>query len=343
MFVPGPWPPWLVQALWTVATIALLLLAGVLARVIARTYLARLTRDTKGDWDDVLLEEIGKRIPLWAVLLGLHLSQARWPLTGAAHEQAARWLGAVGLASITFAIAAILTRLVRAHGARSAMPVSGLTVNVIRIVITVLGGLAIARSFGVEIAPYLAVLGVGGLAVALAVQDPLSNLFAGLFVSIAGFVRIGDYVKLDNGAEGVVADFNWRSARIRQLADNIMDVPNAKLAQAVVTNFSRPTPEVGAGLDIVVDWSNDLAVVERVALEVATDVVRDLPGAVSTSAPNVVFGGTSDLGVKVSIGFRARSFAQQPGVRHELLKRLHARFAQEGIRWPVPASRPADA
>jgi small-conductance mechanosensitive channel len=333
------WPTWVVQALWTVVTIGVLFGVGHVVRLVLATRLSRLAARTAGDWDDVLLQEIGRRIPLWSVLIGLHLSQARWPLTGAAHLQATLWLAAVGVASVTFAVAAVLTRLAHSYGTRNAVPVSGLTVNLIRIVVTLLGALVIVQSFGYDIRGMLAVLGVTGLAVALALQDPLSNLFAGLFVSIAGFVRIGDYVRLDSGAEGYVVDFNWRSARIKQLGDNMLDVPNAKLAQAIVTNYSEPTPEIGMGLDVILDTDNDLAVVERVSLDVARDVLRTVAGAVPTAEPAIRFGAVSEIGIKMNVGFRVRTFTDQYLIRHELIKHLHARFRQEGIRWAEPPVR----
>ncbi|MEO8484047.1 MAG: mechanosensitive ion channel family protein [Acidobacteriota bacterium] len=331
MFSSDLWSPGVLQGVWTLATIAALLVTGAIARYVVGARLSKLASRTSGDWDDILVSEVGRRIPLWSVLLGLHLSQARWPLTGAAHQQASLWLGALGVASVTFAGANILTRLVVSYGSRGAVPVSRLTLNLIRLVVTILGALVIVRSFGYEITPVLTVLGVGGLAVALALQDPLSNLFAGLFVSLAGFVRLGDYVKLDSGAEGYVVDFNWRSARIRQLSDNLLEVPNSKLAQAVVTNFTQPTPELGIGLDLLIDTANDLDLVERVATDVANAVVGQVAGAVTSAAPSVRFSGVSELGVKLGIGVRVRGFTDQFLVRHELIKRLHAEFRAHGI------------
>ena len=74
----------------------------------------------------------------------------------------------------------------------------------------------ILNQLHVSIAPILTALGVGGLAVALALQDTLSNLFAGFYVAVAGQVRLGDYiVKLDTGEEGYVTDISWRTTTIR--------------------------------------------------------------------------------------------------------------------------------
>jgi small-conductance mechanosensitive channel len=342
MFAPDRWPAGMMHVAWTIATIAALLLTGAIARYIVGARLSKLASRTSSDWDDIFVSEIGRRIPLWSLLIGLHLSQARWPLTGEAHHQASLWLGALGVTSVTFAVAAILTRLAVSYGSRGTVPVSRLTLNLIRLVVTILGGLVVVRSFGYDISAMLTVLGVGGLAVALALQDPLSNLFAGLFVSIAGFIRIGDYVKLDSGAEGFVLDFNWRAARIRQLSDNLLEVPNSKLAQAVVTNYSRPTTELGMGLDLLIATTNDLDLVERVATDVAQAVVRDVEGAVVTAAPSVRFSSISELGIKMGIGFRVRSFTDQYLVRHELLKRLHTEFRARGIAFvDVRAMPPA--
>src|SRR5205085_10422215 len=106
-----------------------------------------------------------------------------------------------------------------------------------------------------------------------------------------------------------------------------------KLAQSVVTNFSQPTPEMGMGLDLLIDTANDLDLVERVAMDAATAVLRDVAGAVSTAAPSVRFSGVSELGVKVGIGFRVRGFTDQYLIRHELIKRIHAEFRTHGIRF----------
>jgi small-conductance mechanosensitive channel len=85
-------------------------------------------------------------------------------------------------------------------------------------------------------------LGIGGLAAALALQDTLSNLFGGFHLLADQPVRIGDLIRLENGMEGVVEDIGWRSTRIRSLSKDLIVVPNAKLAQSILTNCSSGTP-----------------------------------------------------------------------------------------------------
>jgi small-conductance mechanosensitive channel len=187
----------------------------------------------------------------------------------------------------------------------------------------------------------LAALGVGGLAVALALQEPLSNLFAGLFVSIGRQIRIGDYVRLDSGVEGHIQDFNWNSTRIQSLGGNLIVVPNAKVSQAVVTNYSLPTRDVGVGVDITVDFANDLTKVELITMEVAREVMRDVPGGMPEFEPAVRLSAFTDMGVRFSTGLRARDFPDQALVRHEFLKRLLKRYQHESVvlpRYPLVAN-----
>lgn len=327
-------PLWLSRAAWSAATIAGAYLIAVLIKVFVTVRLERIAAKSHGDWDDILVAELRRRVPFWGVLVGVYLSLGHWTPSAEAYHFATRVLAALGVLSVTLATAAVATRLVSVYGPRLSptTPVSGLTKNVVRILVMVLGILVVIRSLGYDITPMLAALGVGGIAVALALQEPLASLFAGVFISVAGQVRIGDYVKLDTGAEGVVADFNWRSATLRQLADNVIVVPNSKLAQAVVTNFNLPTPEMGIGVDVVVARASDLALVERIAREVAAEVVGTVEGAVKTSPPSVRFQEFTDRGIRVSIGMRARTFTDQFLIRHECIKRLGDRLTREGVR-----------
>ncbi|HEX5214936.1 MAG TPA: mechanosensitive ion channel family protein [Vicinamibacterales bacterium] len=326
-------PPWAVHAVWTGVTLVTAYILGQFLRLIVAAKLAKVAGRTEGEWDDVVIREIKKRVTLWSLLLGAHLSLNQWALTYDTLELSRRVISALGVASVTFALAAILTQLVVLKGQRASppVPVSGLTTTLVRIVITLLGALVIVRSFGHDITPYLTALGVGGFAVALALQDPLSNLFAGIFNSIAGQVRMGDYVRLDSGVEGHVVDFNWRSTRLKAAAGNLILVPNAKLAQAIVTNFTMPASDLGFAVEFTVSVGSDLAKVERVAMEVAQAAVRDVPGAMKDAPPLVRFTAFAETGVRVAVIVRALSFTDQFALKSELIKRLQARLQQESV------------
>ena len=178
-------------------------------------------------------------------------------------------------------------------------------------------------------------LGVGGLAVALALQDTLANLFAGFYLTVAKHIRIGNYIKLSSGEEGYLVDIDWRASRLRQLANNTVLVPNAKLSQSIVTNYDLPDHEIVVTIEASVDYVSDLDQVERIAIEVARDVMRTVQGGVPAFDPLVQFHTFGDPGIGFSATLRAQKFADQYLIRHEFVKRLQKRFLSEGITIPI--------
>jgi small-conductance mechanosensitive channel len=320
----------------TVLTIGVAYLIGVFVNRVVIARLVRLASRTHGHWDPVISEEIKRRVTWWAILAGAWLSLAYWRFDPSWRTLASGTIIALAGLSATLAAGAIATRLVAYYGPRVAptVPAGGLTQNLTRLVVFVVGSLVILNSLGVSITPVLATLGVGGLAVALALQEPLSNLFAGIFLSVAGQTRIGDYVKLDSGLEGYVADVSWRTTRIRMLSGSVIIVPNAKLSQAVVTIVSsrRPaTTDVPVAVDVGVDSAGDLDRLEAVTLDVARDVMRGVPGGVPDFEPAIRYQTLAESSVRLSVIMRAKEFTDQDIVRHEFLKRLHKRYAREGL------------
>jgi small-conductance mechanosensitive channel len=243
-----------------------------------------------------------------------------------------------GAVSVTITLAAVASQAVETYGALigPALPVSSLTRNVAWTLIAILGLLVILNGLGLSITPMLTALGVGGLAVALALQEPLANFFAGLFITLAGQIRVGDYVKLDSGQEGYVVDFSWRSTRLRMLANNLVVVPNAKLAQAIVVNHDLPSRDLAVLVDVGVDYGSDLAQVERVVMDVGHEVMTDVAGGVPEFEPFIRYHTFGDSSIDFTVILRAREFVDQYLIKHEFVKRLHARFNQEGIVIPFP-------
>jgi small-conductance mechanosensitive channel len=326
------WPV-LTRLLWTVATIGGAYLLGFLVNRVVFRRLAMLARRTGAEWDTPVIAELRRRIPLWSLLVGVWLSLGYWPIPGRWVSFSSNLLKALGIASVTFAVAAIATKTVAAVGPRAqhGVRVSGLAINVVRMVVFAVGLLILLNALGVNVTPALAALGVGGLAVALALQEPLSNLFAGVFVAVSRQVKIGDYIRLDSGAEGYVSDLKWHSTQIESLGGNLLVVPNSKLAQSIVTNYSAPTRDVAVAVDITVDYASDLALVERVTMDEARGVMKEVMGALPDFEPAVRFTAFNEFGVRFNVGLRARDFPDVALVRHELLKRLETRYQHEGI------------
>ena len=338
MFDAVSWPPWTPRLAWTLATLGL---AWLTAHAVALMLKAQLVAGGSAKSRSALSEStlvIARRLPLWGLLLGAWLSLAHWSLTDAAYSLGSRAVFAVGVLSVSLALGSIAGRLLSAYGRRLApgMPVSSLTQNIAWGLVVGLGVLVVLSGLGISITPMLTALGVGGLAVALALQEPLSNFFAGVFLALAGQIRVGDYVRLDSGQEGYVSDFAWRSTRLRMLSNNLVVVPNAKLAQALVVNHDLPSRDLAVLVEVGVDYASDLELVERVVAEVGAEVMADVTGGVAEFQPFVRFHTFGASSIDFTAILRAREYVDQYLVKHEFIKRLHRRFEREGIVIPFP-------
>ena len=276
---------------------------------------------------------------IWALILSSHLAFQGSSLPEKFTGGLASALLVLWIVSLTLMCMRIVGDLVLHLGNQlpGAVPVTTLTQNLAKISVAILGGLILLNHFEVKITPILTALGVGGLAVALALQDTLSNLFGGFYVAVAGQVRLGDYVKLNTGEEGYVNDIGWRCTTFRATAHNLIIVPNAKLAQAIVTNYFLPEKRMAGSFTVTVGYECDVDVVERVMVEVLAQAVGEVPGMLAEPAPGVAFDpGFGDAGMGFTATFQVEEFAQQGPVRNELRKRMLRRFHVEGIGIPYP-------
>ena len=209
---------------------------------------------------------------------------------------------------------------------------------VVRGLFAVLAIIVVLENLGASLTALWTTLGVGGLVVALALQETLSNLFAGLYLLADRPVSQGDYIKLDSGQEGYVIHISWRSTTLRTQSNNIVFVPNSTLAKAVITNYSLPELRVSVGIPVHVTYGSDPSRVEMALLEVTREATREgLAGLLENPAPSVFLSpGFGESSLDFSLSFNVRSFEDQVPVQSELRKRILARFAKEGIQISFP-------
>jgi small-conductance mechanosensitive channel len=188
----------------------------------------------------------------------------------------------------------------------------------------------------ITITPFLASLGIGGLVVALALQDTLSNFFSGIYIFFDKPIRIGDYIMLESGREGYVTQIGWRNTRIRMLPNNIVIVPNTKLVSSQITNFYLPETEMAVLVQVGVSYQSDLEKVEKVTIEVAKEVLQEVEGGVKEFEPFIRYHTFSDFSINFTVILRAKEYVDKYLIIHEFIKRLHKRYQLEGIEIPFP-------
>jgi small-conductance mechanosensitive channel len=312
-------------------------LAGLGIRVILRT-LARHTLARHWQEDDLIFALPRMLLPWGAVLIGLWSAALSLPLGSGVRADVDHGLLALAVLAVTLGAARVAADAVQA-GARAHTGVSGsatIFVNITRVIVLSIGLLILLASLGVSITPLLTALGVGGLAVALALQDTLTNLFAGVHILASGKVRPGDFIMLDSGHEGYVVDTNWRNTTIRQLPNNLVIVPNASLAAAIMTNYHRPEPESSVTVQVGVGYDCDLDHVEQVTIDVGREVMQEVEGAVPAHEPVIRYHTFADSSINFSVLLRTSEVTKQYLIVHEFIKRLHRRYRVEGIEIPYP-------
>src|SRR5262249_18757780 len=220
----------------------------------------------------------------------------------------------------------------------SVSPALGVARVATRLVVGVLAVITALQAIGVPVAPLLTTLGVGSLAVALALQETLANFFAGLYLLADRPVRAGDYIKINDaqGEEGYVESIGWRSSRLRTLKNNTVIVPNQKLSQAILTNFHLPASAVGMAVNVVVAPSAEPTAVEACLNDELQRAMAELPKLIG-GKPVARLVDLTDAGQVWSCGVQVADVEAQGDAGHELRKRLLARLRREGIALGVPA------
>ena len=201
----------------------------------------------------------------------------------------------------------------------------------------VMGALLVLSALGVSVNPLIAGLGLGGVAVSLAIQPTLSNLFAGTYVMTEGVVARGDYIEMEGGVAGYVEDVGWRSTRLKTWGNNLVVIPNARFAETIITNYDRPQPPVNVYLTCGVSYDSDLARVEAVSMEVMNNLLESSPYGVKDYGAYFGFDSFDESNVGFWLFVQAKDRLASFELRSALINELHRRFDQEGIviNYPV--------
>jgi len=314
------------------------LLAGYGLRGYLLSRLSRWARETDSRTGDMVLTAVRVPVLVLLIMLAIYTALGFSDLPRVLVDKAEKVLSILATIAVAMVAANILSGFarIRAERIESVLPVTSLTENIIRIVVYGVGVLVILNGLGISITPILATLGVGGLAVALALKDTLSNFFAGFHIIVNRKIRVGDYLKLESGDEGYVNDISWRTTQIKTLPGNLVLIPNAKLTELIVTNYTLQEKDMAVLVGLGVHYGSDLKKVERVTCEVAAEVMREVPGGVPDFTPFIRYHTFGDSSINFTTILRAQTFVDQYIVKHEFVKRIHERYAREGIVIPYP-------
>jgi small-conductance mechanosensitive channel len=329
------------------------LVIGWLVKKFIFPLLYKFTGKTKWKGDDLVIDSISRWVIFWfflgaclytlpyvpIILKEIFSSLDRnFDFTEKDYQLGRDMIAAAFIFSLTMVLARIAKGLLQIRSGRddSVIPTTSILGNIAKILVYCLGFILILQTFGVAITPLLTALGVGGLAVALALQPTLSNLFSGLQIIASGKINIGDFVQLEGGQKGFIRDITWRNTTIETAQNNVIIVPNSKMADSIIENFFLTDRQITFNVAVGVGYESDLEKVERVSVQVAKEVLQKYEGGIRDFEPFVRFYNFGDSSIDLKIFLRVKEYADQFLITSEFIKELHKRYNQENINIPFP-------
>jgi small-conductance mechanosensitive channel len=330
-----PFPSWLALSVFIAVWVSLSFLVAHLFD----KYIRRWAEKTKTRFDKLLVEALHGPLLILLLLIGGHISLGAMELTPKMARFAQVGVSLATAFVLVFASIQFYHGLLKEYGQRyePLRPSLGILNLLGKALIILIGLLITLDTLSISITPLLTTLGIGGLAVALAFKDTLSNFFAGLYILADRPIRVGDYIKLEGGPEGYVDSVGWRSTRIRTLSNNIVIIPNAKVSESIITNYFLPERRMALVLNISVSYQSNPRKVEEILVEEAKRAAAEVKGLLAEPAPVVLLiPGFGESSLNFTLACQVREFVDQYSVQHELRHRIFERFRKEGIEIPFP-------
>lgn len=300
--------------------------------------LKSLAQKTESIVDDILIHSLKHLIIFWFSAAGIYILLHQFPIPEKTKEILVKIYWSIIIFSFTIFTARLLTELTKIYTSK----VSGLSgsvsvfTNIVKIVVYSIGIMVILQHFGISITPIITALGVGGLAVALALQDTLSNFFAGIQILVSKQVRPGDFVRIDATNEGIIRDITWRNTLVETTQGNVIVVPNAKFSQSIIVNMNLPENKLLFRVEGSVAYDSDLEKVEWILIEIGKKILTENEGGIKDFEPAVRFYAFGDSAILFRLILACESYQYQFALTHQCIKLIHKTFKEQGIEIPFP-------
>jgi MscS family membrane protein len=324
--------------------VLIIVLAYVLAKATRRfinDVAPHLVSKTQTTLDDHLLKAVNGPLQVFIIAVGIYLACATLnEMPGLVSDNLATLLTIVMVYIVAYVLSNISGALINWYKEDIApktdselddvlMPFLSKAVGVIVFLLATLMVLAILH---IEITPLLATLGVGGIAVALAAQELLSNVFGAIAILSDRPYKIGDRIQLSSGMVGDVAEIGLRSTRIRTLDSRLIVVPNSDISNSNIINYSLPDAKVRFDIKVGIAYDAD---VEK-ASALLKDIAAHPGGVLPDPAPHVYVKDLGDYSINLLMHVWAKDYRLSWEVPDHIYREILIRFAQEKIDIPYP-------
>ncbi|MEC7999283.1 MAG: mechanosensitive ion channel family protein [Bacteroidota bacterium] len=326
---------------WAIA-VGILILSFVVVKMlywIFSNVIRRLTSKTKTNLDDVLIDKLEKPLTYLVLILGYWISIHYLVFKEEVElvlENAAYFLLVIDVTAILSRIVdALITEIIMPISEKSDSSFDNQLIPVIqkgvRSIIWILGIIIGLDNIGFDITAMIAGLGIGGLALALAAQDSVKNIFAGIMIFLDKPFRIKDRIQVD-GFDGIVEEVGLRSTRLRTLEGRIVTIPNSRFTDNSVTNVtSQPTLKVKLNLGLTYDTDE---VQMQKAIDILEDIVKNQEAITDDYAAG--FNGFGDFSLNILFIYYVKPDSHWLDTQTLVNKEVLRRFNKEGLEFAFP-------
>lgn len=271
--------------------------------------------------------------------------------TSALNAEIIQFLSYILFTSIIFTMTRIVERTVSGFvnikfSSTGNVSQSTLMSTILKVFIYASGVLIVLQYYGISIAPIITAMGVGGMAVALGMQETLANIFAGLQILLSKQIKVNDVIRIGTH-EGRVIDINWRFTSILPANEGtVVVIPNKDIAGSTTMNYSRPREDIVIVVPIGVSYDSDLEHVEEITVEIAREIMIEVDGYEPSFddegidrnplAPAVRYQEFGDSSINFNAVLHAHNFMNQFMIKHKFIKAISKRYREEGIDIPFP-------
>ncbi len=283
--------PW-VEVGYTIITVGIALLVSKIFYAILKNAMEKFASKTKTTLDDILVKELETPVHLFVVLFAIWLSLTIYPGMQKYWQYFDLVIQALLIAVVAYGLTKTITATVKWYMQKKkgkSYKYNYLLVakKLVNAFIYIIAFIIILAQFGIEITPLIASLGVGGLAVALAFQDTLANYFSGIYISTDKDMTIGDYIEIPGLVAGTIVEIGWRATKIKTWDGNLVIIPNKKMAESTILDYSKPKDPIMVPFEVGVSYK----VKSDKALKVLSDIVKKIkkqyPDLLTDSEPTI--------------------------------------------------------
>ena len=320
--------------------IAVFFVLSQLVVLISQKIILRLTKKTKTEIDDLVVARTNKPISLILLLVGFRLAIIPHKISGSVLDLIEHGISSIIIAVVTYIAIVVVDIIISNWGRKFASrteskvddEIVALFQRFSRILLSFVGLIFILQVWGIQVGPLLASLGIAGIAVAFALQTTLGNIFGGISLIIDRSITVDDFIKLDDGTQGMVADIGFRSTKLKSPDGDLIIIPNGKLADSKIYNYHKPLPKTRVMAEFGVKYGSDVEKVRKMLL----NEIKNVKDILQDPEPVVIFEEFGDFALKFKAFFWVSSIEKKIEAKEAALTSIYAVLNKNKVGIPFP-------